>query len=134
MIQRQIAGFYIQVFSVFLFVYGFFRITLTKMLRKSDSSNCEKAPLLNPGSSTGGHVRFYTTDDVVSDNTGANDEEEGRTRRPSCRSWVSGVDSDAEYLSSASRSSRTLPNNASPPFVYLGLCCAIIAGLCFTSR
>ena len=132
MIQRQIAGFYIQVFSVFLFVYGFFRITLAKMLRKSESG--ENAPLLSQGSS-GGHVRFYTTDDVISDNIGASDDEdEGRTRRPSCRSWVSGVDSDAEYLSNASRSSRTLPNNASPPFVYLGLCCAIIAGLCFTSR
>ena len=32
------------------------------------------------------------------------------------------------------RSGRTLANNAPAPFVYLGLLCAILAGLCFTSR
>jgi hypothetical protein len=56
-------------------------------------------------------------------------------RESSCRlsfprqsSWD---DSDAEYMSD--RSTRTLPNNAPQPFVYLGFCCAILAGLCFTS-
>merc|ERR1712086_40048 len=43
-------------------------------------------------------------------------------------SWE--TDSDGEYLT---RSTRTLPNNAPQPFVYLGFCCAILAGLCFTS-
>merc|ERR1712086_9065 len=43
-------------------------------------------------------------------------------------SWE--TDSDGEYLT---RSTRTVPNNAPQPFVYLGFCCAILAGLCFTS-
>ena len=39
-----------------------------------------------------------------------------------------------DYLSHIiSRSSRTLQNNAPAPYVYLGLLCAILAGLCFTS-
>ena len=92
----------------------------------------------------GSGVRFYTVDDVISDhddlprlNSTLVDSDTG-ARRPggTCRSWISGGEggeSDAEYRS-ASRASRTLPNNAPVPFVYLGLCCAILAGLCFTSR
>ena len=103
------------------------------MMKKSDSS--ERSPLLP--STCSSTVRFYAEDDVVSEpECDQSDAGAGGARR--CRGWMSGGeaggDSDAEYLSSASRSSRTLPNNAPAPFVYLGLCCAVLAGLCFTSR
>ena len=109
-------------------------------------SDPERSPLLARNS-----VRFYTSDDVINDEDNTSEPEATRPGAGACRSWVSREDSDAEYMSSASRSpfsviimkkltyfvhrsSRTLPNNAPAPFVYLGLLCAILAGLCFTSR
>ena len=61
----------------------------------SKESDQESAPLISSGS----HVRFYTSDDVISgDNNEANSENGERSRRPSCRSWISGPESDAEVL------------------------------------
>ena len=40
---------------------------------------------------------------------------------------------EAELGGYTSSASRTLPNNAPQPFVYLGFMCAVLAGLCFTS-
>jgi len=94
----------------------------------------ENSPLLQP--SVSHNVRFYTSEDISDETPPKGDDGlvDERIRRPSCRSWMSGADeSDAEYMSSVSRSSRTLPNNAPAPYVLLGLCCAVLAGLCFTS-
>jgi len=91
-------------------------------------SDSERSPLLARNS-----VRFYTSDDVINDGDNHSEPEATRPGSGACRSWVSGEDSDAEYMSFAPRSSRTLANNAPAPFVYLGLLCAILAGLCFTS-
>ena len=62
----------------------------------SQESDAESAPLISSGS----HVRFYTSDDVISDdnNEAVANNSEDRTRRPSCRSWVSGPESDAEVI------------------------------------
>jgi len=85
----------------------------------------ETAPLL-----TSSGARLYTSDDVLHAEASP---PRARGRLAPCRSWVSGAgDSDAEYQDTNTRS-RTLPNEASTPFVYLGLACAILAGLCFTS-
>lgn len=107
------------------------------MLTKTET---ESSPLLQTPVTH--NVRFYTTEDISDEvppqeGDGNDGNAEERIRRPSCRSWMSGADvSDAEYMhdmSNASRTSRTLPNNAPAPFVLLGLCCAVLAGLCFTS-
>ena len=42
--------------------------------------------------------------------------------------------SDAEFFGDARPITSNLPNAAPAPFVYLGFCCAVLAGLCFTSR
>ena len=100
----------------------------------------ERTPLLS--SSKSKTVKFYVGDEALS----CPEVPEDTERRPRCllrpSSWESPdraeeeVESDAEFLAGdtrASRASRTLPNNAPAPFVWLGLCCAVIAGLCFTS-
>ena len=85
----------------------------------------ERSPLLSSSSKS---VKFYVGEEVVP----LPDERRSCVLDP--RSWRRDVESDAEYVSSESRgASRTLPNNAPAPFVWLGLCCAILAGLCFTS-
>ena len=100
----------------------------------------ERTPLLS--SSKSKTVKFYVGDEALNCPE-VSEESERRQRcllRPS--SWGSPdrreeeVESDAEFLAGdtrAARASRTLPNNAPTPFVWLGLCCAILAGLCFTS-
>ena len=42
--------------------------------------------------------------------------------------------SDAEFFGDVRPITSNLPNAAPAPFVYLGFCCAVLAGLCFTSR
>ena len=42
--------------------------------------------------------------------------------------------SDTEFFGDARPITSNLPNAAPAPFVYLGFCCAVLAGLCFTSR
>ena len=79
----------------------------------------ERAPLVGPSSDKHSLRDNYTSD-----------RESCSLSLPRVSSWE--ADSDGEYLTS-SRSNRTLPNNAPQPFVYLGFCCAILAGLCFTS-
>ena len=49
-------------------------------------------------------VRFYTSDDVINDGENLSEPEATRPGAGACRSWVSAADSDAEYMSSASRS------------------------------
>ena len=96
----------------------------------------ERSPLLS--SSSQKTVKFYVGEEIVP--VSGSEQEERRSCLLDPRSWgpratvgAGDVESDAEYLSSESRASRTLPNNAPAPFVWLGLCCAILAGLCFTS-
>jgi len=99
------------------------------MDHKKDS---ERAPLL-------GHTNTVTFAGIHKDKDDPIRELYTSDRESSCRlslprqsSWETDcIDSDGEYLSD--RSTRTLPNNAPQPFVYLGFCCAILAGLCFTS-
>jgi len=87
----------------------------------------EKTPLLESKART---VQFYVREEVETTDR----RDTSCLLRPSSWTWRAGdVESDAEYLSTESRASRTLPNNAPAPFVWLGLCCAILAGLCFTS-
>jgi len=67
----------------------------------------ENSPLLQP--SVSHNVRFYTSEDISDETPPKGDDGlvDERIRRPSCRSWMSGADeSDAEYMSSVSRSSR----------------------------
>ena len=59
-------------------------------------SDPERSPLLARNS-----VRFYTSDDVINDGDNHSEPEATRPGAGACRSWV---DSDAEYMSSASRS------------------------------
>ena len=104
----------------------------------------ERTPLLS--SSKSKTVKFYVGDEALSCPEVSQEPE----RRQSCllrpSSWggpgqsaqrrEEEGESDAEFLASPAsqrRASRTLPNNAPAPFVWLGLCCAVIAGLCFTS-
>jgi len=87
----------------------------------------ERAPLL-------GHTNTVTfagstKEDSTRDLYTSDRESTCRLSLPRQSPWE--TDSDAEYMSD--RSTRTLPNNAPQPFVYLGFCCAILAGLCFTS-
>merc|ERR1711994_911854 len=83
----------------------------------------ETTPLLPPGDNTRGS---YTSE---------SSREPALPRKESyCslalppREWEE--DSDAEYPPTNNRSSRY---DSPQPFVYLGYCCAILAGLCFTS-
>ena len=83
-----------------------------------------------------GHTNTVTFAGIHKDQDEPTRELYTSDRESSCRlslprqsTWE--TDSDGEYLSD--RSTRTLPNNAPQPFVYLGFCCAILAGLCFTS-
>ena len=62
-------------------------------------SDPERSPLLARNS-----VRFYTSDDVINDGENLSEPEATRPGAGACRSWVSAADSDAEYMSSASRS------------------------------
>jgi len=59
---------------------------------------------------------------------------QGASQR-SLEEYMSGYDtqSDAEFFGDARPITSNLPNAAPAPFVYLGFCCAVLAGLCFTS-
>jgi len=84
------------------------------------NEDAEKTPLLGHSSETGGE----------SDVPRGEQYTHTQCRHNTQREWE--TDSDGEFLTS-NRHSRYLPNNAAQPFVYLGYCCSILAGLCFTS-
>ena len=95
----------------------------------------ERTPLLgNSNTVTFGGYTYSPSDQEEQDRTpcisGRESDRESTCRLALPRTWD--TDSDGEYLGSSR--SRTLANNAPQPFVYLGFCCAILAGLCFTSR
>jgi len=77
----------------------------------------EKAPLLAEPVS---HITYYDSS-----------REEGQSLTDSVHDQQ--VLCDSTYLNRNRRNSRLLQNNVPQPFVYLGYCCAILAGLCFTS-
>eukprot|EP00092_Neocalanus_flemingeri_P028118 GFUD01030538.1.p1 GENE.GFUD01030538.1~~GFUD01030538.1.p1 ORF type:complete len:411 (-),score=91.10 GFUD01030538.1:126-1358(-) len=96
----------------------------------------ERAPLLGTSNTvTFGGYTYSPSDQEEQDREPYTNARES-DRESTCRLSLPrtrDTDSDGEYLSSASRTSRTLPNNAPVPFVYLGYLCAILAGICFTS-
>ena len=82
-----------------------------------DLPDLEKAPLLaEPASS----IRHYDTNTQEVPSL----TEDVHNQQVLC---------DSIYSDRNARNTRLLPNNVPQPFVYLGYCCAILAGLCFTS-
>merc|ERR1712079_829319 len=84
----------------------------------------ETTPLLPPGDNTRGS---YTLEETIREPALPRKESYCSLALPP-RDWEE--DSDAEYPPTNNRSSRY---DSPQPFVYLGYCCAILAGLCFTS-
>jgi len=95
-----------------------------------ENKDLEAAPLLGP-SVTQNKRDLYTVSGSATSSTEFR-EASISTREVGCYPNIPrqmDSDSDGEY----NRSRRYLPNDATDPFVYLGFCCAILAGLCFTS-
>ena len=82
-----------------------------------DLPDLEKAPLLAEAAS---HITHYDTNTQEVPSL----TEDVHNQQVLC---------DSIYSDRNARNTRLLPNNVPQPFVYLGYCCAILAGLCFTS-
>jgi len=90
------------------------------------------------------HASQRSLDDYMSGYDTTSDAESGMARRGlsrqgasqrSLEEYMSGYDtqSDVEFFGDVRPITSNLPNAAPAPFVYLGFCCAVLAGLCFTS-